>query len=267
MDVLENVEGISSIHGYEEVSGLTDSYRDYIQEVLPTQDQELIVSRIDELFSTQPPHAIDANPEVAELLGDSVEYFDSKYLEAPNDIEQAEIISDSMTSISGVDYQTWSSLSLEDKASVLQEIECVAAAIEHRPACRVEFKPIQQEYGHYNCRCSPEMTREQIVESLKGERVITISSEYLDNSFESYKEALNTVIHEGRHVYQEYNLYEREVHPSEGELRNWRMNEFYYKYQPGDDTWVGMKLYDMQPLETDANKFSIDVISKFLQKI
>lgn len=267
MNDLENIEGLSLTTDYEAVSGLSDSYRDYIQEVLPTQDQELIVARIDELSGSYPPQAIDSNPKMVELLGDSIESLKSKYLEAPNDLEQAEMISDSMTSISGVDYQTWSLLSLEEKASVLQEIECAAAEIEHRPACHVELKPIQEEYGHYNCRCLPEMDREQIVESLKGERVITISSEYLDDSFESYKEALNTVIHEGRHVYQEYNLYEREVHPSEGELRNWRMNEFYYKYQPGDDTWVGMKLYDMQPLETDANKFAIDVISKFLQKI
>ena len=80
MDVLENVERLSSTHDYEAVSGLTDSYRDYIKEVLPTQDQELIVARIDELSAAQPPQAIDSNPEVAALLADSVESFDSKYL-------------------------------------------------------------------------------------------------------------------------------------------------------------------------------------------
>ena len=267
MDDLENLEGLSPAPDYEAVSGLTDSYRDYINEVLPTQDQELIVARIDELSDTYPPQAIDSDPEVAELLGDSIEDIDNKYLEAPNDFEQAEMISDSMTSIAGIDYQTWSTLSLEDKASVLQEIECHAAEIEHRPACLVELEPIPGEYGHYNCICDPDMNREQVVESLQEDRVITISSEHLGDSYKDYKEALNTIIHEGRHVYQEYNLYERRIHPSEGELQNWRMNEFYYKYQPGDETLLGMKLYNMQPLETDANKFATDVINKFLQKI
>ncbi len=231
------------------------------------QNPEVIVARIDELSEIYPPLAVDSNPEVVELLGDSIEGLDSKYLEAPNDLEQIEMISDTMATIDGIDYQTWRTLSLEDKASVLQKIECIAAEIEHRPVCYVEMESIQGEYGHYNCLCSPEMDREQVNDSLKGERVITISSDYLDNSYESYKEALNTIIHEGRHVYQEYNLYERTVHPSEGELRNWKMNEFFYKYQPGDDTWVGEKLYNMQPLETDANKFAIDIIDKFLQKI
>ena len=88
MDVLENVERLSSTHDYEAVSGLTDSYRDYIKEVLPTQDQELIVARIDELSAAQPPQAIDSNPEVAALLAEQGRFpWPSRFL--PSDIRQS----------------------------------------------------------------------------------------------------------------------------------------------------------------------------------
>lgn len=250
MDVLENVEGLSSTHDYEAVSGLTDSYRDYIKEVLPTQDQELIVARIDELSAAQPPQAIDSNPEVAALLGDSVERFDSKYLEAPNDIEQAEQISDAMLEIEGTDYDGWKRLSPQERVNMLQKIENAAARIAHRESCPIIVKSLgENHYGYY----SPET------------KTITLNSDYLKGDGESYKMSLDTVIHEGRHAYQDYNLHERQVHTSPGDLTNWYLNHYKYGYQ--DVQTYGFCRYWMQPVEADARKFAEDVTSKFFDKI
>lgn len=250
MDVLENVERLSSTHDYEAVSGLTDSYRDYIKEVLPTQDQELIVARIDELSAAQPPQAIDSNPEVAALLADSVESFDSKYLEAPNDIEQAEQISDAMLEIEGTDYDGWKRLSPEERVNMLQKVENAAAKIAHRESCPIIVKSLgENHYGYY----SPET------------KTITLNSDYLKGDGESYKMSLDTVIHEGRHAYQDYNLHERQVHTSPGDLTNWYLNHYKYGYQ--DVQTYGFCRYWMQPVEADARKFAEDVTSKFFDKI
>lgn len=250
---------------------LSENEKDYIQEVLPLEDPELLVARVDELAGRYPPQAVDSNPEVAEMLIPAMDYLDSRYLEAPNDFEQAEMLSDSMVGIEGVEYDSWREMSLEERGAVLQEIENRAAEIEHRPACRVELRSLGvgpgAEAGHFTSRCLPTMSREEVMEALSEQPVITINKDLLDSSYEGYKEALDTVIHEGRHVYQECNLYEREVHPSSGDLTNWRWNEFECSYQSYDSTYLGEKLYWMQPLEADARKFAEDVLSKFESKI
>ena len=250
MNDLENIEGLSSNPDYEGISGLSDNYRDYIQEVLPTQDQELIVARIDELSSTQPPQAIDANPEVAALLGDFVESFDTKYLEAPNDIEQAEQISDAMLEIEGTDYDGWRALSPQERVDMLQRVENAAAKIAHRNPCPIVVRSLgDNHYGFY----SPET------------KTITLNSDYLNGDGNSYKMSLDTVIHEGRHAYQDYNLNERQVHSSPGDLTNWYLNHYKYGYQ--DVQTYGFCRYWMQPVEADARKFAEDVTSKFYDKV
>lgn len=250
MDDLENIEGFETAKDYESISGLTDSYRDYIEEVLPTQNQELIVARIDELSTSQPPQAIDSNPEVAALLGDSVESFDSKYLEAPNDIEQAEQISDAMLEIEGTDYTEWQRLSPQQRVEMLQKVENAAAKIAHRESCPIIVKSLgENHFGYY----SPET------------KTITLNSDYLKGDGESYKMSLDTVIHEGRHAYQDYNLHERQVHSSPGDLTNWYLNHYKYGYQ--DVQTFGFCRYWMQPVEADARKFAEDVTTKFFDKV
>ena len=250
MNDLENLEGLSSANKYEAISGLTDSQRDYIKEVLPTQDQTLIVARIDELSMTQPPQAIDSNPELAAMLGDSVESIDTKYLEAPNDFEQAEQISDAMLVIEGTDYDGWQKLSPKQRVDMLQKVEIAAARIAHREPCQIIVKNLgENHFGFYS----------------QETKTITLNSDYLKGDGYSYKMSLDTVIHEGRHAYQDYNLNERQVHPSPGDLTNWYLNHNKYGYQ--DVKTYGFPRYWMQPVEADARKFAEDVTSKFYDKL
>jgi len=250
MDDLENIEGVSTTHDQETGSGLTECQRDYINEVLPTQDTEIIVARIDELSSTQPPGAIDSNPDVAELLGESIESIDSKYLEAPSDYEQVEQISNAMLEIDGTDYEGWQCLSPKQRVEMLQKVENAAAKIAHREPCPIEVKSLGEDhYGYY----SPET------------KTITLNSDYLEGDRDSYQMTLDTVIHEGRHAYQDYNLNERQVHTSPGDLTNWYLNHYKYGYQ--DAQTYGFCRYWMQPVEADARKFAEDVTSKFFDKV
>ena len=69
----------------------------------------------------------------------------------------------------------------------------------------------------------------------------------------------------GCHAYQYYNLYVREVHPRQGEVANWYINEIEYGYQ--DVKRFGFKIYAMQPVEADARAFSEDVFKSYIDKI
>ena len=76
---------------------------------------------------------------------------------------------------------------------------------------------------------------------------------------------MDTLIHEGRHAYQDYNLNEREVHPRSGDVSNWRLNEERFGYQ--DAEHCGMKAYALQPVEADARAFAEDVLKQYFNKI
>ena len=76
---------------------------------------------------------------------------------------------------------------------------------------------------------------------------------------------MDTIVHEGRHAYQDYNLHGREVHPRQGDLSKWKSNEFEYGYQ--DAMLCGFKAYDMQPMEADARAFAEDVLKQYQEKI
>lgn len=250
---LEQTEGARE----SDSEGLSSLQKDYLDEAIETEDSELIVNRIDELNDCQPPKAIDSNPEISERLGDVKEGIDNKYLEAPNDMEQVSQISERMTEIEGTRFEDWQRLSPEERLEVLQKVENAAAEIEHRPTCVVKGQSLGQGHlGFYNPQ----------------DNTITINTDYLKGDYESYKESLSTVIHEGRHAYQHYNVNERQVHPSEGDCTNWRENLHdnkwglfpeNYGYQTVEE--VGFQRYWMQPVEADARAFATDVYNKFSQ--
>ena len=147
-------------------------------------------------------------------------------------------------------YENWESLSPNERLNMLQDTECHIANIEHREPCPIVVKELpENEFGFY----SPDT------------RTITINERYLnDSDFNSYKETLDTLIHEGRHAYQDYNLTEREVHPRSGEVNNWKWNENEIGYQNAEK--FGFEAYAMQPVETDARAFAEDVLKAYFNK-
>lgn len=234
----------------ENVNSLSDGEINYISEAIESNNTNFIITRIDEVNAAVPPKAIDSNPEISDLLGNTKENIDRKYLEAPNDIEQAEKISEAMSQIEGTDYETWSKLSREERLEVMQKVENAAAEIAHRPACKVVSKCLGENHLGY---FSPDT------------KDITLNSRYLESDRESYYKSIETIIHEGRHGYQDYNLFSRQVHPSGGDITNWVWNQFECGYQSAEI--YGFKRYWMQPVEADARKFAEDVTSRFYQRV
>ncbi len=195
----------------------------------------------------------------AELDGSDLEHADDASLEewnegiertnveAPDDKTQVEMSANAIEQIEGSKFEDWKDLSSEERINVLQQIENEVSHIACRPPCQVMARPLGEgTYGYFD----PETYQ------------ITVNSDYLTSNFEDYGETIDTIIHEGRHAYQNYNLYVAQVHPSKGDIHNWEVNEREIGYQ--DVQTYGFKDYWMQPLEADARKFAEDVKDKLL---
>ena len=249
--MLEDYEGLSGSPGLENHDRLSDCQLSYIEEVLPLHNDNLLAERIDELNGYFPPKAIDSDKDVAMLIESVKEEISPLYLEAPQDGIQIEEISDMMTCMDGLEFSEWKELSYEERMEVLQKVEFKIAEIAHRPPCHVSSKNLGEgHYGYYT----------------PGTCNLVVNSDVISsNSFSDYKETLDTLIHEGRHAYQDYNLNEREVHPRSGDVSNWKLNEERFGYQ--DAEHCGFKAYVLQPVEADANAFAEDVIKQYFNKI
>lgn len=230
---------------------MSDVQLNYIQETLPLNNPDLLVVRIDEINDCRPPKAVDSDPQVAEMITPVKETISPLCLEAPQDYIQIEQISDTMTRIEGLEFSEWKELPFGKRIDLLQNIENEVALIAHRPSCPIQTGSLGKGYfGSY----SPES------------KTITINSDYIQsNDISDYKEVLDTIIHEGRHAYQYYNLTEREVHPRQGDISNWKANEFEYGYQ--DARTQGFAAYYLQPQEADARAFAEDVLKQYQEKI
>lgn len=250
LEEYDNLEGLSDAQDLMGRDSLSPLEQSYIEEILPYKDDELLATRIDELSDQYPPKAIDANKDVAEVIEPMKDEINPIYLEAPSDSIQIEQSSDAMLDIEGLSFEEWKELSFEERIEVMQKVEDSISEIAHRPPCEVNVKNLPElHFGYY----SP------------NSYDITLNSRYIQSdSYTDYKECLDTIVHEGRHAYQYYNLTEREVHPREGDLTNWKSNEFEYGYQ--DAETCGFAAYWLQPQECDARAFAEDVLKNYLER-
>ena len=250
--MVEDFEGLeSAIRITEDLKDLISSAQsEYINECVKDKNPLALVDRIDELSPYQPPKCIDSNADIAEILEPIKVQIDSKYLEAPTDLEQVQQISEYLAGIDELRFENWQSLSSTERHQVLSYAECKIAEIEHRESCNIEIKELpKNHYGYY----SP------------TDKSITLNAIYINaRDFNSYKDTLDTLIHEGRHAYQDYNMTQREVHPRGGDVTNWKWNEYEIGYQNVE--LYGFKTYAMQPVETDARAFAEDTLIAYLNK-
>lgn len=250
--MIEALEGISEAirDSGKIVDMISASQAEYINECVEGGYSDNLIDRIDELNSYVPPKAIDSNNEIAEWVSPVKDLIESKYLEAPADMEQVNNIGDYLTDVEDLQYENWQQLSTSNRRQVLIEAECRIAELEHRSPCEINFSELPP--GHLGFYSS-------------HDKSITLNTRYIEaNDFESYKETLDTLIHEGRHAYQDYNMTEREVHPRTGEVTNWRWNQYDVGYKNAE--LYGYEIYAMQPVEADARAFAEDVLNEYFNK-
>lgn len=213
--------------------------------------------------------SIDVNVESVdsiEIQKDQLESFRKKgneSLEVLYDSEVTEQIAEHLSGIEDLRYENWTKLSLEQRKDLLNRIEQQIAAIEHRPPLPIDVEKMkastfgyQSDYYHK----------------------IALNSIYVgSNSKKDYLEVIDTIIHEGRHAYQHYNVDKKLIHESASVVNTWRENFYNPKYQyynsgtliipvKGRLQDVGFRLYYYQPVEIDARNFASDVMLKLKQK-
>lgn len=240
-----------------------------------TEQIESLNERGEPLESTAEPisdvseNLVDA--ETTEELHSKIEVLESyspvEYSECVYDAEVKENIADFLESYEDFRYENWSKLSLEQKQQVLQNAECYIAQIEHRPAkfVQLEQMPKPGVMGYHD----------------EYRNKIALNSDIVGHDgMEAYRKTIETLLHEGRHAYQHYNIEVRMIHESGAEVESWRENYFnsnygYYHSQgqkiyiptrEGYRTMDDYRLYYYQPVEIDARNFASDVMSRLEAK-
>lgn len=179
-----------------------------------------------------------------------IESYPAEIHNAPSDSEQACKISECVQYIPKFRFENWASLELAEKEGVLNALEERIAEIECRPACPVRLAELGENVlGGYN----------------PYSKDITINSRYVEAAdFESYREVIDTLVHEGRHAYQDYNVNVAEIHPRHSEVVSWAetMEGGKWGYWGDCSSVLGQRLYEQQSIEIDARNFARDVLDK-----
>lgn len=191
-----------------------------------------------------------------------------QYLEAPSDKMQKEQIAAAMYEMDELRYENWTKLSIKGKVEVLQALEKKIAAIEHRPAAEIRAEKMDPDLNGYQLDGGVALNEDRLLRS--------------DESPEVLQGVLETLIHEGRHMYQHYNVEVRQVHESGAEVGSWRENFEELGYASGDPIYfhvlgfnytneglahLGARLYYYQPVEIDARVFAADAMSEYRNKL
>lgn len=211
---------------------------------------------------------LNDNSKEAELYSsaslENMESFHSplETIEILTDLEMTEGIADYLETVEEIKYENWNKLSLEQKTEVLNRIEQYVAAIEHRPPLKVNLEQMKPRTLGYQC---------------ESEHRIALNTMYVaSNNPNVHREVIDTIIHEGRHAYQHYNVDVKLIHESGAEVATWRENFHDPRYQYYQSTGqkvlipyndgrlhnVDFRLYYYQPVEIDARNFSKDVMCK-----
>lgn len=213
----------------------------------------------------------DTNNEFNEIFGETegnVETLQStlETTEIVTDLEMVEGIADYLETVDEIRFENWCKLTLEEKKAVLNRIEQNVAAIEHRPALRVDIEKMKPKTLGYQSA---------------SQQKIALNSLYVNsNDPNVHREVIDTILHEGRHAYQHYNVDVKCIHESAAEVATWRENFYdpeyrYYQstgqkilipYNDGSVHNVDYRLYYYQPVETDARNFAKDVMIKLEER-
>ena len=141
--------------------------------------------------------------------------------------------------------ERWKNLSVSRKEEVLQGLENRLAAASHRPACKVRIEKMNPNWGGFH-----------------NSDGIALNADRVDNP----KNVVRTLLHEGRHEYQTYNINLLKkgvaaIEPSGEKVESWRINMEDLGYENGecgffDFRKIGLKRYFAQPVEVDARVFA-----------
>lgn len=175
---------------------------------------------------------------------------------APSMEIQAEKIREVYSIFPELHYNKWKLMDIEERNTILNDFEEKIASIELRPSMPVAYEKLSKGVMGYN-----------------DGRKIVISEKIMNgNTYSDYKETMNTLFHEGRHSYQNYNLYIKRTESSDEIFNAWVANREKLGYSSGNisfpfnlsETFRQKCYYQYytQPVEVDARLFAETVENK-----
>lgn len=265
-----NTKGIENSSKSFEIS---ESQHSYLKELdvpsdvwseMNASDRTSCLSSIIDRFEELGIVAVEVIDEIiSEIFSPEIVEEYKKIEAAPQDCEQIEQVSDILACSHEFEIDNWEQLTFDERVTALNELEIKISEIEHRPACPVlceDMGPIQVCFGQIGGMMggfSPET------------KTIRLNTELIEsNDPVVLRESLDTIIHEGRHAYQDYNVNQCEIHPRHSEVESWAetMDGGKWGYFGDTSTLLGQRLYEQQSIEIDARNFAADVMDKFDKK-
>ena len=211
-------------------------------------------------------HVIEKTESIAKSQEALEFFYRPEKPELVTNLEMTEGIASYLESVDDFKFEKWSKLTLEQRSELLNRVEQNIAVLEHRPPLKVELQRMEPEHLGYQSA---------------SEHKIVLNSLYVgSNTREMHREVLDTIVHEGRHAYQHYNVDVKMIHESGSEVESWRENfynpeyQYYHSgtqrilipYNDGSIHDVDFRLYYYQPVEIDARNFAYDVLTRLEEK-
>ncbi len=152
---------------------------------------------------------------------------------------------------------SWKALDIAGKIAVLQAVEQEFARRENRPPCRVSPKYMPTGKGDDILMGSYSPVTKDIAVNIEQ---LSSDSKYGDDCIVH----LDTVLHEGRHAYQDQAARGVIQHGDKEELERWRLNMTPGNYIPYEQNPRG---YYNQPIEKDAYLYAEKMVKQIKQEL
>lgn len=175
---------------------------------------------------------------------------------APSMEVQADKIRDIYYSMPEIQFAEWKKLDVEERTKLLEAFEGKIANVEKRTAMPVRHEQTKAGLMGYN----------------DGHKLVISDRLVGSNEYSDYKEVLNTLFHEGRHSYQNYNLYIGRTESSDEIYKSWVANREKLGYSSSNTSFPfslsstfrekSYYKYYTQPVEVDARLFAETVEKK-----
>ena len=167
---------------------------------------------------------------------------------APSMEVQARELSEYYRETPELQFENWKEMSVSERLNALAALEEEAAAISHRLPMTVRLESMGDTTMGYQH---------------EGELVLNEKLVQSDD-FDCYTQSMKTLLHEGRHAYQSFNLGLDKlgippVEQNQEYLNAWKVNLETLGYDDPEDFWwdgMGYERYYTQPIEVDARAFA-----------
>jgi hypothetical protein len=154
---------------------------------------------------------------------------------------QTQAAIESLRQVPDIQPDVWGSLNDTERIAALQSVENNMANIQVRPPSDVVATQAGPgEFGYFD----------------PNTKQISVGSHSLE--FEPVQENVDTIVHEGRHAYQQYAVENPGFHPKATEVEAWRDNMKPGNYLTAQE--YGQELYQTQPIEADAWQYGNNIV-------